>query len=45
MLNESNDEFTPINNVQVMVEGGFNLESPKEDWVGQAPARLPDILI
>ena len=32
MLNESNDEFTPMSNVQVMVEGGFNWKSLKEDW-------------
>ena len=32
MLSESNDEFTPISHVQVMVESGFNWESPKEEW-------------
>lgn len=32
MLNESNDEFTPMNHVQVMVEDGFNWKSPKDDW-------------
>lgn len=32
MLTESNDEFTPIGNVAIMVEGGFNWKSPKETW-------------
>lgn len=32
MLNESNEEFTPIGYVQVIVESGFNWNSPKEDW-------------
>ena len=32
MLTESNGEFTPINNVEIMVEGGFNWQSPKESW-------------
>ena len=32
MLSDSNEEFTPIGYAQVMVEDGFNWDSPKEDW-------------
>ena len=32
ILNESNDEFTPIGHVQVMVESGFDWTSSKDDW-------------
>ncbi|MEG1411858.1 MAG: hypothetical protein RR904_07020, partial [Bacilli bacterium] len=32
MLNDSNEEFTPMGYVQVMVESGFDWSSPVDEW-------------